>query len=66
MEERRVRLRAFPPLVSLRDTRSGEVVGSVDLRSAELVPCSAAFTPDGRWLFIGTEQGPILKFAVNP
>src|SRR6185436_15350717 len=64
--ERADRLEDFPPLVSLRDTRTGEVVGSVNLRSAELAPACAAFTPDGRWLFVGTEQGPILKFAVSP
>ena len=59
-------MKRFPSRVELRSTADGTVADAVDLDSAALVALSAAFTPDGRALIIGTEDGPILRFAITP
>jgi WD40 repeat protein len=59
-------MKRFPSRVELRSTADGAVVDALDLDSAALTAFSAAFTPDGRALLVGTEDGPILRFAVTP
>jgi hypothetical protein len=59
-------MKRYPSRVELRSTADGSVADGLDLDSADLTAYSAAFTPDGRTLIIGTEQGPILRFSVAP
>jgi WD40 repeat protein len=56
----------FASRVELRSTADGTVADALDLDSVHLTTFSAAFTPDGRALIVGTDDGPILRFAVTP
>lgn len=59
-------MKRFPARLELRATADGSVVDALDLDSAGLTPYAAAFTPDGHTLIVGSEEGPILRFALTP
>ncbi|HMF40777.1 MAG TPA: hypothetical protein VKQ32_08780 [Polyangia bacterium] len=57
-------LKRFPAVIELRAAADGSVIDELDLGSAGLTPYAATFTPDGRTLIVGSDQGPILRFAL--
>jgi WD40 repeat protein len=49
----------------LRDARLARL-GTIDLAQESDAPLSAAFTPDGKTLFVGTARGLVHRYEIRP